>query len=132
MMVKLLFAAPLIVHGLAHIGGFLGLWTSSASGFTVNPWLLSAKLTPKTPLARAFGLVWLAVVVGFAVTGLALLFGQGWWPSLAIASAVLSLVVILLCWTTVPVGAWVGAGFDVLVLVVLLTPLRDRILGLVG
>ena len=47
-----------------------------------------------------------------------------------IGVAVISLVVILLCWTTVPHGAWVGAGFDLLVMIVLLTPLKDRTLAL--
>lgn len=131
MIVRLLLAAPLIVHGLAHLGGFFGLWTSSADGFTASPWILSSELVSKSPAGRAFGLVWLVVVVGFIATGLGLVFSREWWPSLAAAAAVTSLIVILLCWTTVPAGAKIGATFDLLVLTVLLLPSRQWILSLV-
>ena len=131
MTVRLLLAAPLIVHGLAHLGGFFGLWTSSTDGFTASPWVLPSELVSKSPTGRAFGLAWLAVVVGFVGTGLGLIFGRGWWPSLAIAAAVTSLAVILLCWTTVPAGAKIGAGFDLLVIAVLLLPSGQWILNLV-
>ena len=49
----------------------------------------------------------------------------------ALPAAVLSLAVILPWWNTVPLGAKMGAAFDLLVLVVLLTPLKERILALV-
>jgi hypothetical protein len=132
MIVRLLLAAPLIVHGLAHLGGFLGLWMSSSAGFATSPWILSSKLTSQSLLGRVFGLLWLLVVVGFVVAGLGLVFAQPWWPSLAIAAAATSLVIIVLCWTTVPPGARIGAAFDLLVLVVLLLPTREWILDLVG
>jgi hypothetical protein len=70
----------------------------------------------------------MVVLVGSAI-GLVTL--QGWWSSLAIAAAFISLVVILPWWNTVPPGARVGAAFDLLVLIVLLSPLKTKILEMV-
>lgn len=131
-LLRLLFAAPLIVHGLAHIGGFLTSWTSMDAGYSERPWVFSQSVTLRSPLGRVFGLLWLLVVLGFVAAGLGLGLGQPWWPTLAIVSALGSLVAIVPWWNAVPAGARFGAAFDLLVLVVLLTPLRDRLLGLVA
>jgi hypothetical protein len=78
-----------------------------------------------------FGILWLLAMLALVIAGLGLLFSQPWWPTVALPAAVLSLVVILPWWNTVPLGAKMGAAFDLLVLVVLLTPLKERILALV-
>ena len=130
-MIRFVFAVPLLVHGLAHISGFLAAWTSADVGYREQSWLFSADITMSSPVGKAFGLLWLVAAIGLIGSGLGMVFRQDWWPALAMAASAISLVVILPWLRTVPPGAWVGAAFDVLVIVVLLTPLRDRIVELI-
>lgn len=130
-MVQLIFALPLLIHGLAHISGFRASWTSNSAGFSDRPWIFSLNGTLHSPVGRVFGILWLLAMLALVIAGLGLLFSQPWWPTVALPAAVLSLVVILPWWNTVPLGAKLGAAFDLLVLVVLLTPLKERILALV-
>jgi hypothetical protein len=132
MLTKWLFVAPLVVHGLAHISGFIASWSKSLAGYTESPWIFSSTITLQTPVGRAFGLLWLIAAIGFVGTGLGLIFGQSWWPTLAIAASVVSLVVIVPWWNTVPPGAKFGAFFDVVVIIVLFLPLKEKILELVS
>ncbi|UCH10630.1 MAG: hypothetical protein JSU61_01675 [Fidelibacterota bacterium] len=132
-MIRFVFAIPLIAHGLAHISGFIASWTPASAGYPIDrPWLLSADITLTSPVGKAFGLLWLVAALGLAGSGLGLIFRQEWWPNLATMAAVISLVVIVPWWRTVPTGAWVGAAFDMLVIILLTTPLKARILDLVG
>jgi hypothetical protein len=130
-MMRFVFAAPLIGHGLAHLSGAIASWASNLEGFSDRPWILSSGVTLQSAIGRAFGLLWLAALVGFVGTGLGLVFRQEWWPALAIPAAVISLAAIIPWWKTVPPGAWVGAAFDLLVIIILLLPLKDRILDIV-
>jgi hypothetical protein len=125
-MLKYLFAFLLIMHGLAHITGLLGHWTSGSGAFSDEPWLLSAGITARGAVGRAFGLLWAVALVALVGTGLALLFGQDWWPQFAIAAAAVSLVAIVPWVKVVPPGAWGGALLDVLILLALLSPWAKR------
>jgi len=55
---------------------------------------------------------------------------QAWWPNLALVGAVISLATILLWWKAVPMGAKLGAAFDVVIITVMILPLGERIIGL--
>ena len=57
---------------------------------------------------------------------------QEWWPALAMVGSLLSLVVIVPWWNTVPPGAKLGAVFDVIIIAVLASPLRGQIIKLIG
>ncbi|UCD37368.1 MAG: hypothetical protein JSW54_11120 [Fidelibacterota bacterium] len=129
---RFVFTILLIIHGLAHISGFLSAWTTADLGYTDRPWLLSTGITLQSTVGRIFGLLWLVVAAGFVGVGLGLLFRQDWWPVLAVAAAAISLVVIVPWWRTVPPGAWAGAVFDVLVIIAMITPLKAHLLDLVG
>lgn len=131
-MIRILIAIPLIVHGLAHISGFLASWTSLDAGYANRSWLFSANVTLDSPAGRIFGLLWLVAAIGLAGSGVGLLLRQEWWPAVAVLAAAISLVVIVPWGRTVPPGARVGAVFDALVILVLQTPLRDRLLELVS
>jgi hypothetical protein len=131
-MLRFLIAAPFILHGLAHLSGFLRAWTTAQVGFSDRPWLLSSGITLRSPLGRAFGLLWLIAMMALLGTGFGVLFRQAWWPLLAIVASVISLTVIAPWWNTVPPGARFGALFDLVVILVLLTPWKDRIVEAVG
>lgn len=129
---KFIFALPLFAHGLAHLSGFMASWTSTDAGYANKPWLFSEGIYLHSLVGRVFGLLWLAAMVGLVGSAFGLGLWQDWWSALAVMAAVISLVVIVPWWNTVPLGAKIGAAFDVLVLVVLLSPLKERLLGIVG
>ena len=60
---KYLFTFLLIIHGLAHISGPLGFWTSGPQAFVEKPWIFSRGVTPHSAVGSAFGLVWLVVAL---------------------------------------------------------------------
>jgi hypothetical protein len=132
MAVRFLVAFPWIMHGLAHISGFIASWTGSSAGFPAHPWLLSSGVMLKDPIGKLFGLLWLAAAAGIVGSGIGFLMGKTWWPTLAVVSAGMSLLVILPWLRSVPPGAWMGAVVDLVVLVLLLSPLRERLLALAG
>lgn len=126
-MLKVVFAFLLVMHGLAHITGLLGHWTSGPSGFPDGPWLFSTGVTARSAVGRAWGLLWLLALVGLVGAGLGLGFKQAWWPSLALAAAVVSLVAIVPWLKVVPPGAWAGALLDLLIVLALVSPWAERI-----
>jgi hypothetical protein len=127
-MLKYLVAFVLIMDGLAHVTGFFGFWTSGPRAFGDQAWLFSKNVTARSAVGKAFGLLWLVALIGLVGAGLGLLFGQAWWPSLAVAAAVVSLVAILPWVRVLPPGAWAGALLDLLIIVALLSPWADRLL----
>jgi hypothetical protein len=124
---KYLFAFLLVMHGLAHVTGPLGFWSSGPQTFAEKPWLFTKGITPHSPLGWAFGLLWLVAAIGLVGAGLGLLFGQDWWPTLALAAAAVSLAAIVPWGRVVPPGAWAGACFDLVMLAALLFPWGNRI-----
>ena len=127
-MLRFILAIPFLLHGLAHLSGLLASWTSIDTGYTGKPWLFSQSITLQSAVGRVFGLLWLAAASGFIGSALGIVFRQGWWPPIALVSAALSLVVIVPWWQTVPPGARFGGFFDLVVLVVLLSPLQRTLI----
>lgn len=128
---KIIFAIPLFAHGLAHVSGFLASWTSLEVGYSSKPWLFSQSVHLQSVTGRIFGLLWIIAMMGLVGSALGFVWQRAWWPSLAIASAAISLAVIAPWWNTVPPGAKIGAAFDLLVLAVLLTPLQGKLLEVI-
>ena len=126
---KYLFVIVLIMHGLAHIAGPLGFWTSGSQAFAEKPWLFSMGITPRTAVGQVYVLVWVAAALGLVGTGLGLLLGQDWWPTLAVAAALVSLVAIIPWARVVPPGAWGGVALDLLILATLLPPWGDKVVA---
>jgi hypothetical protein len=120
--------AAFSLHGLAHLSGFLAGWTNRNVGFSPKPWLFSHTTLLKGWVGRLFGVLWLIAAAALVGSGLDLFLRAGWWPALPIAGAMLSLLVILPWWNTVPPGARAGAVFDLLVLAALLPPWRAGLL----
>jgi hypothetical protein len=126
-MLKYLVVFLFIMHGVAHITGLLGFWTSGAQAFGDRAWLFSKEIRANSSMGRAFGLLWLVALIGFVGTALGLLFGQAWWPTLAVVAAAVSLVAIVPWIKAVPPGAWGGALLDVVVLITLVSPWAERV-----
>ena len=127
---KYLLAIPLIMHGLANLGGMVAPWTSSLSGFKDAPWLFGSGIKFRSLAGRSSSLLWLLSTLMLCGAGTGLLLGETWWITLAIIGAAASLAVIFLWWKAVPPGARFGAVFDAVLLVALTSPLREQILDL--
>ena len=132
MILKYLVVAAFILHGLAHLSGFVAAFTSRDAGFSPKPWLFSSGVTLHSGLGRVFGVLWLVAALALASAGLALLLGWAVWPWLPIAGAIFSLLVIAPWWNTVPPGAKAGAVFDLIILVALLPGWREQVMTLLG
>jgi hypothetical protein len=126
-MLKYLIAFVVIMHGLAHVTGMIGAWTSGPQAFSDGSWIFSQGVMARDTVGKAFGLVWLVALVGLVGAGLGLLFSRAWWPSLATAAAAVSLVAIVPWLRVVPPGAWAGGLFDLLIIVTLVSPWADRV-----
>jgi hypothetical protein len=132
MFLKYLFAFLLVMHGLAHVTGLVGAFSSGEQAFEDKPWIFSQGVTARGPVGKAWALIWLLAALGLAGSGLGLALGWSGWPTLALAAAVLSLAAIVPWLRVVPPGAWAGALLDLLIVVALLPPWADRIVELLG
>jgi hypothetical protein len=124
MMVNTIVAIFLILHGLVHaILAMVPNPKEPGSGFATffsQSWLLSGLGLPQSA-GRSIAILLAAIAtIGFIAAGLALLnilVPFDWWRSLAIASAVVSLLLLVVFWNTYLI---VGILIDVTILIALL------------
>jgi hypothetical protein len=132
MFFKYLLAFLLVMHGLAHVTGLVGAFSSGEQAFADQPWIFSQGVTAQGPVGKAWALLWLLAALGLAGSGVGLALGWSDWPTLAVVAAVLSLVAILPWVRVVPPGAWAGALLDLVLVVALISPWADRIVEFLG
>jgi hypothetical protein len=132
--VVLEYVAALVIigHGIGHTTGFIESWTSVKSGFHDEPWLFDSRTRLRSPVGRAFGLVWLVLVPVFIIAGIGILLGDTWWRETAIAGSVLSAVVMLPWWRAMIGGAKAGLLLDFAIIIVLLVPGGSQITDFFG
>jgi hypothetical protein len=128
-MVHFIVIAAFILHGLAHVSGFMASWTKNTSGFSDRLWVLSTGVTLHSGVGHIFGLLWVVAAICSVGAGIGLAAQQPWWPIAAVVQAIVSLIVIVPWWNTVVAGAKAGAVFDVIVLIALLLPWRDSVIA---
>lgn len=127
--IKLIIVGALALHGLGH-GGALGalVWIGARPGTDTGAWRAARSwLVPSLPAETATivaGVFWILSLVGFVAAALAfwgvLLPGEAWRP-LAVVSAIVSLLGIVLFMGTWPAFNTLAAlGVNVVVLVALL------------
>ena len=97
-MLHFIVIAAFILHGLAHVSGFMASWTRNSSGFSDRPWVLSTGVTLHSGVGHIFGVLWLVAAICSVGAGIGLAAQQPWWPVLAIVQAAVSLIVFLLPW----------------------------------
>ena len=124
---KFIFAFPLIMHGLANLAGFFEAFGRARRGFNDQPWIFSPGVKLQSAIGRSFGMLWLISTICLIGAGVGLIFHQSWWAMAAISGAVCSLLAILPWWNTVVPGARFAAFFDLVMIVVLLSPLHEQI-----
>lgn len=97
---QLIIAAVFVLHGIGHVMGILPIVGASQlkEGWNSRSWLLTDRLG--APPANAISIIiWVACMVGFTLAGLAIMdwvVPYAWWRGLALGSAILSLMGIVL------------------------------------
>ena len=98
---RIIIALVFFVHGVGHVMGIMpALGLSSVKGWSSRSWLLTPLLGETLSRVISF-VLFLAALVGFLAAALGLM---GWlvphdsWRTLAVVSAVISLVAIVLFW----------------------------------
>jgi hypothetical protein len=124
-MIRFLVAIPLIIHGLANLGGALAFAGKSPDGFTTKPSVISPNLHMHSTFGRIWGLVWLLSALTLVIAGLAIIFQRDTWLTLSILGSTFSFAAIAPWWNTVPPGARFGAIFDLFALAILLSPISS-------
>jgi hypothetical protein len=128
---RIFVALVILVHGIGHV-----LFLAPCLGFTqwgqsAHSWLLTR--TVGDVATRVIGgLLWLVVIAGFLAAGIGLLGQDAWWRTLAVGSAGVSLLALLLfvsSGSTQPVLS--AAVMDVAILVALVA-IRWPSVDLVG
>lgn len=96
MLLRYLIAIVLFAHGVGHLLFVANSWEFWRGGEAGRSWLFSEMLGVGQTVEGIFGLLWLVPLVGFVTLTWGYFTHQGWWPQLALASAVVSLVMIVL------------------------------------
>ncbi len=92
---RIVVALVILAHGIGHVLFLAPCLGITQWGQSAHSWLLTKTLGDGA--TRVIGsLLWLVVIVGFVAAGIGLL-GQGaWWRTLAVASAGVSLLALVL------------------------------------
>ena len=132
-MIRWLIAIAMLMHGAGHIVFVLAAFTSAPMEFSAAPWLLPGAFTVDSPVGKAFALLWLLAMLGFMLAAVGLILRKEWWPALAVAAAVVSLVVLLPWWNTITPSSrvWVLLA-DVVVIVAFGMPWKDKVIKSLG
>lgn len=92
---RIAVAGVALVHGIGHVLFLAPCLGIAQWGQSAHSWLLTKMLGDGA--TRVIGsLLWLAVVAGFLTAGVGLLGQNAWWRTLAVASAGVSLLALLL------------------------------------
>ena len=125
-MLRYLLAIALFAHGVGHVlflANSWGYWRGNEEG---RSWLFSGVLGAGQAVEGIFGLLWLVPLVGFVAVTWGYFIHHGWWPQLMLASAAISLVMIVLWWGSLVIGsAFFALVFDLVVIVIVLWQLAS-------
>ena len=124
---RVAFALFLVLHGIAHLVGFLvpfGLAPATAPGQPPPPRpdvLFGGQLLIGDAAARLLGVGWLALAAAFVVVASGVVRGAAWWPAALAGVAVASLAMSAAFWPGARIGVYIDALLLALVAALLLT-----------
>ena len=127
-MIQTLVAVIVIMHGFAHISGFLASWTGIRTGYSDAPMLFTESISLQSKPGKIFGIAWLIAMILLISGGIGILTQFVYWSHSLTGGAIISLIVIVPWWDTVPTGAKLGALVDLAALIILQTPLKEQFL----
>jgi 2-hydroxy-6-oxonona-2,4-dienedioate hydrolase len=110
---RALASSALMLHAAAHLVGFLTLWGLLTAGTGEKPadsppTFLRDRMTLGRAMARAVGLLWLALSISFAVVAIGVWRSASWSSAALAMVALLSLGLSLVSWPRARVGVYVN------------------------
>jgi hypothetical protein len=105
----------LLVHGFAHVVGFVGPW-HPGENVAYKTTLFAGRIDVGDGGIKIVGLLWMLAALAFAVAGCSAFAGLPWWPSFALLVSLVSLAMCVAGWPDTKVGAAVNAGLVVILL----------------
>jgi hypothetical protein len=106
---RLAFAFFLLVHGIAHLPGFVVPWRLTAlREMPYRTTLLNGAVDAGPVGARLVGLLWLLAGLGCVATAVVALSGVPGWPPFALGVLGLSLVLSIVGWPESRIGVVVN------------------------
>jgi len=117
---RVVVALVIMVHGIGHVLFLAPCLGITQWGQSAHSWLLTKTLGDVA--TQVIGsLLWLVVIAGFVAAGIGLLGQYAWWRTLAVASAGVSLLVLVLFASGTNTQPLLSAAvMDIAILVVLL------------
>jgi len=117
---RTILAVVVGAHGIGHVLFLVPLLGIADWGQSTRSWLLTDRVGDR--VTRIVGsLLWLAATLGFVAVAVGIFGQQEWWRGLAVGSAAVSIVGLVLFWSdSAASSAFSALAFDVAVLVALL------------
>lgn len=104
-MLRYLFIAIVIIHGLIHLLGFVREWHLARV-----PQLSGKTLFPLgDTLAKTMGILWLLTAVTFSLSAISCIMGEEWWWIVALFSVMASQILIIIYWKDARAGTIANA-----------------------
>jgi len=117
---RIILAVAIGAHGIGHVLFLVPLLGIADWGQSTRSWLLS-NLGGDVVTRIVGSLLWLAATVGFVTVAVGMFGQQEWWRGLAIGSAAVSILGLVLFWgAPVSSSTFFPLLFDIAVLVALL------------
>ncbi|MEX1071638.1 MAG: hypothetical protein WEC37_03340 [Anaerolineales bacterium] len=114
-MLRIILIGAVLLHGLGHFLFAAPLWGISGNwGQSTRSWLLGAG-----SIARISGsLIFVAAMLGFVAAAWGMYAGLEWWRTVAIIASLVSLIGIILFWSSpIPAGVLPASAFNISILV---------------
>jgi hypothetical protein len=117
---RTILAVVIGAHGIGHVLFLVPLLGIADWGQSTRSWLLT-DLVGDGATRIVGSLLWLAATVGFVAAAVGIFGQQGWWRGLAVGSAAVSILGLVLFWSDSAASSTFSAlAFDAVVLVALL------------
>jgi hypothetical protein len=107
------FAGFLLLHGLAHLVGFLNPFGLVPARLPDHPpppapdVLFNGRVVLREATARALGVAWLALAIAFALVAMGVAADAPWWPPGLAVAVVASLLLTAAWWPASRIGFWI-------------------------
>ena len=106
---SIIFAAFLVLHGLAHIIGFIVFCRiSDIEGITYKTTILNGKIDVTDSGIFVFGIIWLLLALAFIFNGIAVIMNLLFWESLAFYLSIGSFIFCMMGWPDSKIGVIVN------------------------
>jgi 2-hydroxy-6-oxonona-2,4-dienedioate hydrolase len=130
---RIAFVLVLILHGVAHLIGFLGPWgllpaaSPSAVPAPSPNALFGGRLTLGDTAARGFGLIWLVAALSFVIVGIGFWRRDSWSLPALVSVSLASLALSTAWWPAARIGVLVNVAILLTLLALAYRSYRDDI-----